>query len=305
MRRLVANVAPLSQVSGAAVRDRSGGNGGGALAITAFLASTSAAVGWAWLHREDAFLEAERGLGYAIGITGALMMVALLGYPLRKRLRFMRGWGAASGWFRWHMILGILGPALIVIHSDFILRSANATVAFASMLTVAGSGLVGRYLYGRVHRGLYGQRLEARTLREEATGSRDQLGGGLAASDAWRAEVETFESRVLTPTRTLRQALGRALSVGGEIRRGRKVAMTLIDAELGRQAAASQWDARTLKARRGEALRQLGDYHRAVRRAASLGLYERLFSLWHVLHVPLFIILVSTVIIHIVAVHLY
>lgn len=305
MRRLVANAAPLSQVSGVAVRDRSGRDSGGALAITVFLASISASVGWAWLHREDAFLRAERGAGYFIGITGALMMVALLGYPLRKRLRVMRGWGPASEWFRWHMILGVLGPALIVIHSDFSLQSTNATVALVSMLTVAGSGLVGRYLYGQVHRGLYGQRLEARTLREEATGSRDQLGGGLAASDAWRAEVETFEARVLTPTRTLGQALGRALSVGAAIRRSRKVALALIDVELRRQADANPWDARTLKARRGEALKQLGDYYRAVRRAASLGLYERLFSLWHVLHVPLFVILVLTVIIHVIAVHLY
>ncbi|MBI5939286.1 MAG: hypothetical protein HY859_02555 [Caulobacterales bacterium] len=287
------------------MRDRSVGTNGGALAILAFLAAISASVGWAWLHRGDEFLRAERGPGYFIGIAGALMMVALLGYPLRKRLKVMRGWGAASAWFRWHMILGVLGPALVVIHSDFSLQSTNATVAFVSMLTVAGSGLVGRYLYGQVHRGLYGQRLEARTLREEATGSRDQLVGGLTASERWRAEVEAFENRVLTPTRTLGQAIGRALSVGGVIRRSRKVALTLIDAELGRQADAGRWDARTLKARRGEALQQLGDYYRAVRRAASLGLYERLFSLWHVLHVPLFVILVLTVVIHVIAVHLY
>lgn len=287
------------------MRNRSDGTGGGALAITAFLATISASVGWAWLHRRDDVLLAEHGAGYFVGITGALMMVALLGYPLRKRLRFMRGWGASAQWFRWHMILGVLGPALIVIHSDFSLQSVNATVAFVSMLTVAGSGLVGRYLYGRVHRGLYGQRLEARVLREEATGSRDRLASGLATSDAWKAEVATFEAQALSPTRTLAQALGRTLSVGGSIRRSRKVVMALIDTDLRQRAAAGQWDATTVKARRGEALRQLGDYYRAVRRAASLGLYERLFSLWHVLHVPLFIILVLTVIIHVIAVHLY
>jgi len=138
------------------VKSRSDGNGGGALAITAFLASLAATVGWAWLNRQEEVVRAEDGAGYLIGVTGALMMVALLGYPLRKRLRFMRDWGAPTHWFRWHMILGVLGPALIVIHSDFNLQSVNATVAFVAMLTVAASGLVGRYLYGRVHRGLYG-----------------------------------------------------------------------------------------------------------------------------------------------------
>jgi hypothetical protein len=42
-----------------------------------------------------------------------------------------------------------------------------------------------------------------------------------------------------------------------------------------------------------------------VRNTATLGVYERLFALWHVLHVPLFILLVITAIIHVVAVHLY
>ena len=287
------------------MRDRTDGNGGDALAITVFLATIFAGVTWAWVRRADDVVHAEQGAGYYIGIVGGLMMVALLGYPLRKRLRFMRSWGAASGWFRWHMILGVVGPALIIVHSDFSLQSANASVAFVSMLTVASSGLVGRYLYGRVHRGLYGQRLEARAMREEATGSRDQLGGGLADSAAWSAEVASFESRVLTPTRSLGQALARALSVGAAIRNSRKVALPLIDAELLRQAAEGRWDSKTLKARRAEALRQLRSYYRAVERAASLGLYERLFSLWHVLHVPLFVILVLTVIIHVVAVHLY
>lgn len=287
------------------MKSRSDGNGGGALAITAFLASLAATVGWAWLNRQEEVLRAEDGAGYLIGVTGALMMVALLGYPLRKRLRFMRDWGAPAHWFRWHMILGVLGPALIVIHSDFNLQSVNATVAFVAMLTVAASGLVGRYLYGRVHRGLYGQRLEARALREEATGSRDRLGRGLSASEAWNTELEAFEARVLSPTRTLAQAFARALSIGRSIRRSRRVASVLIDAELGRQRATSHWDARTLKANRREAFRQLGDYYKAVRRAASLGLYERLFSMWHVLHVPLFVILVLTVVIHVVAVHLY
>jgi hypothetical protein len=273
--------------------------------MAVFLAVVLGALGWAWVNRADPGLKPESGPGYFIGIGGALMMVALLGYPLRKRLRFMRGWGQAAGWFRWHMILGILGPALIVVHSDFGLQSTNASVAFVSMLTVAGSGLVGRYLYGRVHRGLYGQRLEAKSLREEATSSRAGLGELLGASQAWRAEVERLESRLLTPTRTLGQALARALIVGAETRRSRREAVSLISSALDRQAADLRWDARTRAERRRAALKPLDGYYRAVRRAATLGLYERLFSLWHILHVPLFVILVLTVIAHVIAVNLY
>ncbi len=43
----------------------------------------------------------------------------------------------------------------------------------------------------------------------------------------------------------------------------------------------------------------------AVRKAAAFAFYERLFALWHVLHLPLFILLILAAIIHVVAVHFY
>jgi hypothetical protein len=43
----------------------------------------------------------------------------------------------------------------------------------------------------------------------------------------------------------------------------------------------------------------------ALRKLAQFSLFERLFALWHVVHFPLFLILVMTVIAHVVAVHLY
>jgi hypothetical protein len=42
-----------------------------------------------------------------------------------------------------------------------------------------------------------------------------------------------------------------------------------------------------------------------VQKAAAFGVSERLFSLWHVLHIPLFFVLVVAAIIHVVAVHFY
>jgi hypothetical protein len=43
----------------------------------------------------------------------------------------------------------------------------------------------------------------------------------------------------------------------------------------------------------------------AVRRVAELSTYERLFSLWHVLHLPLFFMLLVAGIVHVIAVHVY
>ena len=42
-----------------------------------------------------------------------------------------------------------------------------------------------------------------------------------------------------------------------------------------------------------------------VRKIAGFSFYERLFSLWHVLHLPLFIMLLVSGVVHVYAVHMY
>ena len=70
---------------------------------------------------------------------------------MRKRLASLKILGSVSAWSRIHMMLGVIGPALILLHANFKLGSLNSNVALLAMLTVAGSGLVGRYLYSRIH----------------------------------------------------------------------------------------------------------------------------------------------------------
>jgi hypothetical protein len=43
----------------------------------------------------------------------------------------------------------------------------------------------------------------------------------------------------------------------------------------------------------------------AVRNVAQFRFHERMFALWHVLHVPLLVVLVAAAVVHVVAVHLY
>ena len=71
--------------------------------------------------------------GYWIGVTGAVMMLVLLLYSLRKRFRFARAWGDIRGWFVVHMLLGVFGPLLILLHSTFRIGSLNAGVALYSI----------------------------------------------------------------------------------------------------------------------------------------------------------------------------
>jgi len=107
-----------------------------------------------WIMSEQRYLVAESGIGYWLGIIGGSMMLLLLVYPLRKKNPKWRFLGSIKFWFRFHMVLGVVGPVLVIFHSGYHLGSLNGSVAFISMLIVASSGLIGRYLYRRIHHGL-------------------------------------------------------------------------------------------------------------------------------------------------------
>jgi hypothetical protein len=60
------------------------------------------------------------------------------------------------------------------------------------------------------------------------------------------------------------------------------------------------------RARRVRELRLLmDDYFKATLRVAQIRFFERLFSLWHMFHLPLFVVLVMTALVHVWAVHRY
>jgi len=63
---------------------------------------------------------------------------------------------------------------------------------------------------------------------------------------------------------------------------------------------------RSLGAReRRPVLRHVGARLESIRKIAEFHFYERLFSLWHHLHFPLFLMLIVSGIVHVIAVHMY
>jgi hypothetical protein len=72
-----------------------------------------------------------------------------------------------------------------------------------------------------------------------------------------------------------------------------------------RDIAMREADPAVRHALRREATARIGAYVAAVLTEAHFSAYERLFSLWHALHLPLFFLLVVAVVVHVVAVHMY
>lgn len=217
----------------------------------------------------------------------------------------MRRWGRVKYWFRAHMMLGIVGPALVVFHSNFKLGSLNSNVALIAMLVVVASGLVGRYLYARVHHGLYGRKSTLRELREDADSVRRMAGIDLAGLPRAQERLTEFERMALPDEGGLLQTGWRLVGLRIRSRHFRARLLRDMDAALDRSAREHHWDRAMRRARRKAVRRYVSYYVASVRKAAGLSFYERLFALWHVLHVPLFVLMALAAVVHVVAVHLY
>jgi len=254
----------------------------------------------AWLHRQDNWISPQTGLGYQLGIIGSVMMLLLLVYPLRKHYPGLEWLGQVGDLFRIHMVLGIVGPLLVVLHCNFQLGSINSDVALGVMLVVVASGIIGRYLYGRIHVGLYGRKAELRDLVHDAEAVKAILGHDVAEAPAIIKALSDFEAESLKSTSPLV-----ALRLGSATRRGRKLLGGPLLQLLERQAAEGAWPADLKEERREAALLHLEQYLAAIRQAAAFAMYERLFAIWHVLHMPMFFLLMFAAIAHVVAVHLY
>jgi hypothetical protein len=227
--------------------------------------------------------------GYNIGLAGAVLMLVLFLYPLRKHVRWLSAAGPLREWLNLHMLLGICGPLLILFHSRFQIGSANAAVAMASMLVVAGSGIIGRFIYTRIHHELRDRRLAAIELRAALADSLARIRGGQSLPPRAKQILEAFETHA---ERVPPGFLGRTLK--------------FLFIGLRRQVASFRIRGRLRGIpEAGRVARQIDSYLRGLQRVAQFAIYERLFSLWHVLHIPLVVLLILSAVFHVLAVHMY
>ncbi|MET0556593.1 MAG: hypothetical protein ABW221_26380, partial [Vicinamibacteria bacterium] len=74
-------------------------------------------------------------LGLRLGVAGLAMMTVMHVYSARKRLGFLRRLGPLRSWLDFHILLGILGPLFVVLHSSLKVGGLVA-VSFWSMVAV-------------------------------------------------------------------------------------------------------------------------------------------------------------------------
>jgi len=257
-----------------------------------------------WSGRDNSYLSAADGIGYALGIIGGSLMLLLLLYPLRKQLKAMQGWGKIKYWFQLHMIFGVLGPVLIVFHSNFGLGSTNSNLALFSMLIVASSGLIGRFFYTKIHFGLYGHKASLKELRQDLQLTKGNLGAHISLSPRIVKLLKKYEAFLLKKRFFVSHLIFLPIITFRAYMTARHIRWSVTH-DLKKQAYANNWGHEMLADFKQQAKEYLTDYFFCLRKTSQLGLFTRLFSWWHVLHLPLFIMLVVTGIVHVIAVHMY
>jgi len=258
-----------------------------------------------WLLKDLNLITPEQGTGYWLGIVGGSLMLSLLLYPLRKKVRFLHRLGSTRRWFRMHMILGLLGPLLILYHCNFQLGSFNSRVALYCMLLVAISGIVGRHFYAAIHRGLYGRKLTLGELQKELATSAEKSHGLATLMPKLVARLdhlcEELQGDKVTNSLGIRRSIRwlaihpfTRLSLHWTARR-----------ELRLAAVRFEVVARDQKRLKRTTSRFIRDYTKLMTRVAKFTVYERLFAVWHVLHLPIFFVMVLSALTHVLAVHMY
>lgn len=221
-------------------------------------------------------------VGLPYGIAGTAMMTALVLYSARKRVPALRRFGPVARWLDVHILLGIVGPLLVVLHSSFKVQGLVA-LSFWSMLAVAASGVLGRYLYLQIPRTRAGDELTLAEIVDEDRVLTERLRREFGfdddrivrldalASPPERAGLPAAFSGLLVADlglgRKLR-AFGRASGVPASVQRSMMAVITH-KAQLRRRIVL--WDA-----------------------------LHRLFHYWHVVHKPFAVIMYLFMIVHVV-----
>lgn len=259
----------------------------------------------AWLVAFGNLYRSDSKLGYNLGLTGGLMMLSLLLYPLRKRIRGLERLGRMESWFRYHMFFGIGGPILILFHSTFRTGAVNSTIALYAMLMVALSGVIGRFVYRHIHRGLYGSEMTNAELDTEFRERQKKISLLFALQPEIKQGLETFHQLAFANLDNIPQRLWRFMTLRY---RGKRLSNRVrLNAKmvLETEARKHNWSHAQQSLNYKLVKQQIDDYIYSIIRLTQLSSWTKLTSLWNFVHVPFVYLLFISGIIHVIAVHLY
>jgi hypothetical protein len=224
--------------------------------------------------------------GHSLGVLGLLLMIMTETlYSLRKRSHNAR-WGRMSSWLNFHIITGLVGPYLALLHTSWKFNGLAGIVMLLTTIVVL-SGFIGRYIYTAVPRTADGIELESADLEFQIRDTQSELERWLSTQNEATRQLATQLSQRSTEKHT---------------QSGWVWGRYLYDLRFYRQ-----WN-RELKrlepAARKQALQleKMLDRRRQLdRQIESLASARRMLALWHAVHIPIGMALFTSAFIHIFA----
>jgi len=244
-------------------------------------------------------------VGLVYGTLGLLAVLVLLYFGVRKR-SYRSTWGTLDGWLQSHIYLGILSAFVILLHTGFRFQDRVAVAAYAALLVVVGSGILGASFYTSVPRRL--SEVESDLTPAELAAQVKQLAEGMARVAASRSQpfqqvcqgllAESLPGR-LAGWRMLFSRAGPGGPAGGAA--GARAA----------GAATAPWAVHLTRVppEEQEELRQLlvlsRQRNEMLQRLIVQQRYRNLMGAWLYIHLPLSIALLVLIAAHLVAVFYY
>lgn len=241
------------------------------------------AVTRAYSERHELYAPTGR-IGHSLGYLGALsIVVGVAGYVLRKRWQALSRVGRLSDWLQVHIFLCTMGPYLVLMHTTFKFGGV-AAISFWAMVAAVVSGAVGRYLYAHIPRTIHGNLRTLAALEAEAAEARLRLGD---VPPATHAALESAFAAPLSPPR----GLVRAVVYAARADWSRRVRMRRARRALGALRVAPRERAMLLELVRSRL--------RVEQQITLLAPFQRLFHYWHVLHLPVAIVMFLALALHV------
>lgn len=211
--------------------------------------------------------------GHLLGVIGfILMLMTEVLYSIRKRYQYAR-WGKLQHWLSFHIITGITGPYLVLLHTSWKFNGLAGILMLLTIIIVI-SGFIGRYFYTAIPRSADGLILDDQQVSSLILSTKVSIQDWSTTYPELNKQVETIHT----------------MAENG-------ISFARIQKELQRTIKNNQQDHEPISELRDLIKKQIKQKSQLRNLARS----RRLLAVWHTFHVPLGISLFFLALIHIAA----
>jgi hypothetical protein len=222
--------------------------------------------------------------GHSLGIIGfVLMIMTETLYSLRKR-KLGAQWGRIASWLNFHIISGIVGPYLVLLHTAWKFNGLAGLVMLLTVIVVL-SGFVGRYIYTAVPRRADGAEMETAELERLVHGIQSELNRWL---ESQTEEIRITARRLMERSSLDREPIGSFWTRFTDEWRFRSMWQKEVNA-LSPAVRRQFIRLNQILVRRRQLTRQV----------QSLATARQFLALWHTVHLPIGMALFTAALIHI------